>query len=314
MNVLVAGGAGFIGSHLCDALVKRGDMVVCVDNLLRGRVENIEHLLSNDRFIFVQMDISKISELQECMEKHQIEYVYHLAANSDIQASAKDPHVEYDCTMKTTWVLLEAMRNAGVKKMFFASTSAVYGEQTGVRLTEDATLLQPISYYGACKMASEAFLHAFAHMNDMSVLILRFPNVIGPRLTHGVIYDFIKKLEKDQTRLEVLGDGTQSKPYMHVYDLVKGILELGNGGKGVTIYNIGVESDTNVKKIAQLVCERMGLKNVDIQYGKENIGWKGDVPKFAYNLEKVQKEGWRASMSSDDAVAETIKEVLACRQ
>lgn len=313
MNALVAGGAGFIGSHLCDALIERGDTVVCVDNFLRGRIENIEHLLSNERFTFIQMDISEICDLQECMEKYHIEYVYHLAANSDIQASAKEPHVEYDCTMKTTWVLLEAMRNAGVKKMFFASTSAVYGEQSEIKLTEDTTLL-PISYYGACKMASEAFLHAFAHMNDMNVLIFRFPNVIGPRLTHGVIYDFINKLEKDSTRLKVLGDGAQSKPYMHVYDLVKGIMELDNVGEGVAIYNIGVESDTSVKKIAQFVCEGMGLQNVDIQYGKESIGWKGDVPKFSYNLKKVQKEGWSASMNSDEAVVKTIKEVLACRR
>lgn len=314
MNVLVAGGAGFIGSHLCDALIERGDTVVCADNLLRGKMENIAHLSGNEKFIFQQIDIDDMDKVQDCLEKYQIEYVYHLAANSDIMASAKDPQVEFECTMKTTWTLLSAMKHAGVKKMFFASTSAVYGEQPGISLTESETVLAPISYYGSCKMASEAFIHAFSHMCDMSVLVLRFPNVIGPRLTHGVIYDFIHKLEKDPHRLEVLGDGTQSKPYMHVYDLVKAILKFENVEQGTAIYNVGVESDTSVKKIAGFVCEGMGLKDVEIVYGKENIGWKGDVPRFCYNLDKVHSQGWKASMTSDEAVIETIREVCACRE
>lgn len=314
MNVLVAGGAGFIGSHLCDKLIERGDYVICVDNLFRGSKKNIEHLLINERFVFLKMDIDNVDKIEECLKKYQVEYVYHLAANSDIQASAKEPKIEFDLTMKTTWILLEAMRKANVKKMFFASTSAVYGEKLGIKLTEETSLLQPISYYGACKMASEAFLYAFAYMNDMNILILRFPNVIGPRLTHGVIYDFINKLEKNSDKLEVLGDGSQSKPYMHVYDLIKAILQFEGVKSGVTIYNVGVESQTSVKKIANFVCEGFGLKNVRIEYGKEKTGWKGDVPRFSYNLEKVHNQGWSATMDSDEAVKETIKEVLLCRR
>ncbi|HWP98649.1 MAG TPA: NAD-dependent epimerase/dehydratase family protein [Syntrophomonadaceae bacterium] len=314
MRTLVVGGAGFIGSHLCDALIANGNFVISLDNLSRGCMANIEHLIDNKNFIFLEKDAGCSINMAEVFEQFNPEYIYHLAANSDIQASAKDPQVEYDNTMRTTWVLLDSMRKFGVKKMFFASTSAVYGQQCGIPLNEDTTLLMPISYYGSAKMASEAYISAFAHMNDLSVLVFRFPNVVGTRLTHGVIYDFIKKLRDNPNQLEVLGDGTQSKPYMHVSDLIKGIIQLSDTPQGVSNYNIGVDSETNVKHIANIVCDIMNLKNVQIKYGTESIGWKGDVPRFEYDLNKVAATGWRASMTSDEAVLRTVKEVLAiCR-
>ena len=203
------------------------------------------------------------------------------------------------------------MREYEVKKLFFASTSAVYGDKRDVILDENTPNLSPISYYGAAKLGSEALISAFSYMNDMSALIFRFPNVIGPRLTHGVILDFIKKLKNDPERLEILGDGKQTKPYIYVEDLTGAIIRLLDVPEGITLYNIGVEGATSVTSIADIICEEMGLKNVVYEYTGGEGGWKGDVPRFMYSIEKVHKTGWRAKYSSDEAVRKTVKDVLS---
>ena len=313
-NVLVVGGAGFIGSHLCDALLENGDRVFCLDNLMRGTKDNLTLAMKSSNFSFVKADASDESYMTSFMKEHSIDFVFHLAANSDIQASAMDPKIEFDCTLSTTWAILSAMRKNNIKKMFFASTSAVYGEQCDVLLSENSTLLEPISYYGAAKMSSEALIHAFSHMNDMDVCVFRFPNVIGPRLTHGVIFDFINKLTATPDKLEVLGNGTQSKPYVYVHDLVRAIMLMHDKVVGMDIYNVGIENDTAVSTIAEIVRSEMCLPEANICYGSENIGWKGDVPHFMFDLTKIHNAGWKASMSSDEAVTATVREVLKCRQ
>lgn len=315
MKVLLAGGAGFIGSHLADALLEEGHQVVCVDNFFIGTKKNIEHLTKNPNFIFYHQDLCEWEGVERIFQKESIESVFHLAANSDIQASAKNPIVEYQNTYTTTFHLLECMRKYGIKKIFFASTSAVYGEKMGEQVAEDTTSLSPISYYGGCKLGSEALLSAYAYMNNMAVLIFRFPNVIGPRLTHGVIFDFIHKLQKDSTKLSILGDGTQAKPYLYVKDLTEAIMQLKETEKeGITLYNVGVETQTSVTEIADIVCKKMGLQGIPYQYTGGRGGWKGDVPKFQYNLEKIHKTGWRAHYTSTEAVEKTVDEVLKCRQ
>lgn len=314
MKVLVAGGAGFIGSHLVDALCSLGHNAISIDDFSNGRKQNIAHLVGNSLYNSYEMDINNLEELQRIFAYEQFEYVFHLAANSDIKASANDPAVEYRNTFTTTFNILECMRLYNVKKMFFASTSAVYGEKPGL-ISESASDLKPISYYGACKLASESIISAYSYMNQYSSLVFRFPNVIGPRLTHGVIYDFIAKLRKNPNKLEILGDGKQSKPYMHVSDLIRGIIQFMNKPQDeVLVYNIGVETHTNVTHIADLICSEMNLKNVQYQYSGGAGGWKGDVPHFEYDLWKVHSEGWNALMTSDDAVLRTIKEILQCKQ
>ncbi|MBM6885162.1 NAD-dependent epimerase/dehydratase family protein [Pseudoflavonifractor phocaeensis] len=310
MKVMVAGGAGFIGSHLIDALLAQGDDVVCVDNFFIGTRENIAHLHGNPHFKFYEQDLTDLDRMLKIFQAEQVEYVFHLAANSDIQASAQNPMIEYKNTYSTTFILLECMRLCGVKKLFFASTSAVYGEQMGVEVSEDAVALKPISYYGGAKLGSEGIISSFAYMNDMSVLVFRFPNVIGPRLTHGVIFDFVKRLKADPTHLRILGDGTQSKPYIYVMDLVDAIMRFKDVEKGITLYNVGVETQTSVTRIAEIVCEKMGLPEIPFEYTGGRGGWKGDVPVFAYNLDKIHAAGWRASMTSDEAVAKTVEMVL----
>ena len=311
MKVLVAGGAGFIGSHLIDSLLDEGHTVVCVDNFFIGTDNNILHLKTNRDFIFHNIDIDNLEDIKKVFEKEKIEFVFHLAANSDIKASAENPEIELRNTLLTTFNLLECMRLYGVKKMFFASTSAVYGEKNGVLLSENIVPLEPISYYGAAKLSSEALISAFSSMNDFSTLIFRFPNVIGGRLTHGVVYDFINKLKENPHELKILGDGTQNKPYMHVSDLVKGIVNLKeNLVKGIALYNIGVNSKTTVNRIADIVCEGMKLKNVRYIYSGGKIGWKGDVATFGYDLTKISNTGWKASMSSDEAVVAAVREMM----
>ncbi|MCI8857319.1 MAG: NAD-dependent epimerase/dehydratase family protein [Clostridiaceae bacterium] len=310
MKALVAGGAGFIGSHLIDALLSEGHEVVCIDNFFIGTKENIQHLQDTKGFRFYEQDLTELERILEVFQKEQPDYVFHLAANSDIQASAGNPAIEYQNTYSTTFVLLECMRRTGVKRLFFASTSAVYGEQMGVQVSENAVSLQPISYYGGAKLGSEAMISAYAYMNDMSVLVFRFPNVIGPRLTHGVIFDFVKRLKADPSHLKILGDGTQSKPYMHVHDLTGAILKFKEVPSGVTLFNLGVESQTSVTRIAEIVCEKMGLTGIPFEYTGGRGGWKGDVPVFAYDLSKIHAAGWYAARSSDEAVSQTVEAVI----
>lgn len=292
-NIMITGGAGFIGSHLAGKLLAAGKKVVCVDNFELGKKENVEKYLDNPHFKLVELDVSNVDALSELLKQEEIERVYHLAANSDIQKSARIPGVDFTNTFSTTYAVVEGMRRNDIKKLFFASTSAVYGNKSGVNLTENIGSLSPISYYGGAKLASEAFISSYAYMNEMEVLVFRFPNVIGPNLTHGVIFDFIRKLQNNPAELEILGDGTQCKPYLYVLDLVDAIIEFSlKQGKGVEVYNIGVETATTVKEIADMVCSKLGLKNVTYKYTGGNVGWKGDVPAFQYDLSKSQ---WKLS-------------------
>ncbi|MCY6284610.1 NAD-dependent epimerase/dehydratase family protein [Bacteroides fragilis] len=196
MKILVTGGAGFIGSHLCDLLVCNDNQVVALDNLSRGRKENIMHLVDDGHFSFIQEDLLNRSSLRQIFIQEDFDMVYHLAANSDIQKGSQDPTVDYDLTFNTTFNVLQCMKEFKVKKFFFASTSAIYGE-TSDWLKENYGPLLPVSNYGAAKLASEAFISAFSSMYNIQTWIARFPNVVGERFTHGVIYDFIHKLQKN---------------------------------------------------------------------------------------------------------------------
>lgn len=310
MKALVAGGAGFIGSHLIDALLAEGYEIVCIDNFFIGTKENIRHLEGNLQFRFYEQDLCDFEKTLEIFQTEKPDHVFHLAANSDIQASANDPLIEYKNTYSTTFVLLECMRRIGVKKFFFASTSAVYGEQMGSEVSEEAVALKPISYYGGAKLGAEGIISSFTYMNDLRTLVFRFPNVIGPRLTHGVIFDFVKRLKVTPSHLRILGDGHQSKPYIYVTDLVEAIMRFKEVPVGVTLYNVGAESQTSVTRIGEIVCEKMGLAGIPFEYTGGRGGWKGDVPVFAYNLDKIHKAGWTAKMSSDEAVAKTVEMIL----
>ena len=311
MNILVAGGAGFIGSHLIDALLAEGHSVICADKLIMGK-KNIEHIPNGDKFKFYEIELSDQDSVDKLFEENVIDIVYHLAANSDIQKGGKEPSIDFNDTLLTTRTLLEGMRKYNVKKIFFASTSAVYGEMIDVKLTEVTGGLMPVSFYGGAKLASEALISSYVSMCDLSAVIFRFPNVIGPRLTHGAVFDFIRKLRNNPAELEILGDGTQCKPYIYVLDLIEAIIRLTKQFyPGESVYNISVLGDgTTVTNIANIVVEELGLKNVLYKYTGGDRGWKGDVPRFSYDISKVLSTGWTPKHTSDEAVRQTVKDAI----
>ena len=311
MNIFVSGGAGFIGSHLIDTLLTNGHTVICADKLIMGE-KNIEHLKDNKAFKLYKVELSDQQKVDCIFDDNQIDFVYHLAANSDIQKGGKEPSIDFNDTFLTTHVILETMRKHNVKQLFFSSTSAVYGEMPDIKLNESTGGLMPVSYYGGAKLASEALISSYVSMCDFSAIIFRFPNVIGPRLTHGAVFDFINKLRMDPTRLDILGDGTQCKPYIYVKDLIDAIIsitEMPNSGESV--YNISVDSPgTTVTHIAEIVTEELGLDNVNFYYTGGDRGWKGDVPRFSYDISKILSTGWSPKHTSDEAVRQTVRDAI----
>lgn len=306
MKVLVTGGAGFIGSHLVRRLLNEGNKVVVVDNFTLGSKERIEEFESNPNFKFYFLNINEVENFCNELKEEEFDIVYHLAANSDIQKGGKNPSVDYNDTFMTTLGVLELVRRKGIKNLFFSSTSAVYGQRDEL-LKEDLGGLKPISYYGGAKYASEAFISSYTYMNDLNTMIFRFPNVIGPSLTHGVIFDFKKKLDENPNELQILGDGSQTKPYVYVLDLVDAIMLMTkNIPSGISVYNIGGETATSVKTIADIVCEELGL-HPEYKFTGGNVGWKGDVPKFMFDLTRIHEKGWKAEHTSDEAVRETVR-------
>ena len=316
MKILITGGAGFIGSHLSDKLLEENNEVVIFDNLSLGRLSNIQNALTNSNCKFVKGDILNKEEFFKVFEDNKFDVVFHMAANSDIAKSHTNPNVDFDNTLTTTYNVLLAMKEFGVKKIVFASTSAIYGD-TGVSVDEDYGPLFPISHYGASKLASEAYISSFCENYGFKAWITRFPNVVGERATHGAIYDFINKLKKNPTELEVLGDGTQIKPYLYVKDLVEAILLVWKKTNNkINYFNLGVDTRTTVSEMAAMVIEEMKL-DAKIKYTGGSRGWIGDVPQFSYSLDKIHNLGWSAKITSNEAIRKSIQYILEndlCKQ
>ncbi|VVB51318.1 L-arabinose 1-dehydrogenase (NAD(P)(+)) [uncultured archaeon] len=310
MKILVTGGAGFVGSHLTEHLLKLGHNVVAVDDLSLGTLENIRGFEKNPRFTFIKLNLLAKKRTEELFKKNKFDCVFHLAANSDIQKSRLYPSIDLKKTFMTTYNVLECMRSAGVEQIVFTSSSAIYGE-TDQRIHEDLGPLLPTSFYGAAKLSSEGFISAFCVNYGIKAWILRFPNVVGERATHGVVYDFVRKLKKNPKELEILGDGKQEKPYAYVKDIVEGIIYAWkHSNDDINIFNLGTQTTTTVTKIAQTLVTEMNLKNVKFKYTGGDRGWTGDVPKYQYDLTKIHKLGWKAKHNSDQAVRTAIKAIL----
>jgi UDP-glucose 4-epimerase len=311
MRALVTGGAGFIGSHLCERLLARGDEVWCVDNLHLGRRRNIAHLEASNGFHFLEQDVLDRDRLGALFTEAKFEAVFHLAANSDIAAGSADPELDFKLNELTTSAVLDAMRRHGTQRLFFASTSAIFGEAHAV-LHEDYGPLAPISFYGASKLAAEAYISTYAHLYGLRAVVLRFPNVVGERATHGVIYDFLRKLENNPRELEVLGDGNQTKPYLYVADLVDAILVAWEKSTGpLAVYHAAGIGETSVREIAEIVLAATGHSGTKIRYTGGDRGWPGDVPKFRYDISRLQALGWRPQRHSTDAVRHAVERIKA---
>jgi len=310
MKCFVTGGAGFIGSHLTDRLVSEKNHVTVFDNLSVGKIEFLKKNISNRNFKFIQADLLNLDEVKKAMNGHDI--VFHLAANPETRLGIENTELDLKQETIVTYNVLEAMRSNGINKIVFSSSGTVYGEVPFVPIKEDHGPLFPISLYGAGKLASEGLISAFCGTFEMQAWIYRFANIVGPRTTHGVIRDFIEKLKLNSSVLEILGDGNQSKPYLHVEDCIDGILfGVNNAHEKINVFNLGCTSTSDVKTIAQILVDEMGLKDTVFKYSGGNRGWPGDVPKFRCNVEKITKLGWEAKFVSDEAVRMAVKEILA---
>jgi len=314
-NCLVTGAAGFIGSHLVDALLARGATVTGIDNLKLGKRKNLASALTNPRFKFFEADLNDLAACGKIISDQSklapFSAAWHMAANSDIRAGVSDPDVDFRDTFLTTYNLLKLMREHKIPRLAFASTSAIYGD-LNQKLTEDIGPLFPISNYGAMKLASEAAISAAAESFLERAWVFRFPNVVGSRATHGAIFDFIHKLKKNPAELEVLGDGTQEKPYFHVADLIDAMLFIvGRAKEKLNFFNIGTsDTITTVRFLAETTI-RIAAPNAKIRYTGGNRGWVGDVPKVNYSVEKLKKLGWSPRLSSNQAVDRAVAEIVA---
>lgn len=298
----VTGGAGFIGSHLSERLLAAGNTVTVYDNLSLGRREWIEHLLHEPCFRFIEADLRDTEALQEAMAEHDL--VFHLGANTDIPAGNQDTRIDLENDIIATYNVLEAMRQLGVRKLLFASSSTVFGEAS-IRPTPEAVgPLLPISLYGAGKLACEGLISAYCHLFGMQAWVFRFGNVVGARMGHGILHDFIAKLRRNPKELEILGDGNQEKNYFLVEDCIDGILFAFSNGKAkdCDVFNLGCESTVTATEIAHIVVEEMGLADVRFAYTGGYRGWPGDVPVVIYDLDKIKELGWRAKHTSAEAV------------
>jgi UDP-glucose 4-epimerase len=308
MRYFVTGGAGFIGSHLVDKLIQRGEVTV-YDNLSSGKIEFISHHFGKPGFEFIQKDLLDLEYLEDVIKNHDV--VFHLAANPDARLGLENTRLDLEQETTATYNVLEAMRENSIKKIVFSSSGTIYGETPFIPLPEDYGPVLPISLYGAGKVASEALISAFCHTFEMQSWIYRFANIVGPRGTHGVIFDFIHKLKINPEELEILGDGTQEKPYLSVEDCVDGILfGLENSDEKVNFFNLGCESTTRVSSIAKMVVEEMGLEKVRLRYTGGDRGWPGDVPQVRFDIQKIGNLGWEPKLSSDQAVLKAIKELV----
>ena len=309
-RILVTGGAGFIGSHLCDRLLKKGAVVTAADDLSLGREEFLSSARKNPRFSFVRGDILDPPTLDPIFEQGQFNSIFHFAANSDIQRGGRETDRDLSLTFLTTFRVLDAMRKFNVRDLVFASSSAIYGE-VGEKIGEDHGPLRPVSFYGAAKNASESYISAFVHQFGLRAWIFRFPNVVGTRLTHGVVHDFIKQLRADPTKLTILGDGNQLKPFLHVDDLIEAmLLARSRLAEPVNCLNIAAETRTSVRRIAEIVVEEMGLKNVSLHFTGGTGGWKGDIPRYQYDLTRIKSIGWTPRHTSDEAIRLAVRQSL----
>jgi UDP-glucose 4-epimerase len=315
LAILVTGAAGFIGCNMVQRLLASNHRILGIDNLSNGSRKNIAHSLQDARFVFVEADLSDLSAFmriaQQFYSTDPITEVWHLAANSDIPAGINDAGVDLRDTFMTTFNTLEVMKRLKIKQLAFASTSAVYGDHENVRLHEDIGPLLPISNYGAMKLASEALISAAAEAWLERAWIFRFPNVIGVPATHGALLDFIRKLRQTPNNLNVLGNGTQQKGYLHVSELIDAMLYIREFAKErLAYYNIGSDDEGVMVRFMAEQVVAAAAPDAKISFGEGNKGWVGDVPRFVYSIEKLRALGWQPKIGSADAVKLAIREII----
>lgn len=308
-TILVTGGAGFIGSHLVDHLIEKENRITIFDNLSSGKIGFIEKHLENTDFTLIKGDLLDNEMIDKACSG--IDLVCHVAANPDVRLGASDTKIHFDQNILATYNLLEAMRKNNVKKIVFTSTSTIYGEAHIMPTPENYGPLIPISLYGASKLACEALIASYSHTFDLQAWIFRFANIVGPRSTHGITVDFIRKLQENPTQLEILGNGEQEKSYLHVSECVNSILfAMKKSREDINIFNIGSEDTISATEIGRVIVEEMELSDIKFIYTGGSRGWKGDVPRMRLDIEKLKVMGWRPTYTSERSVRETARAFL----
>jgi len=314
-SALITGGAGFIGSHIAEKLIGAGINVKVLDNLATGKKENLKNCLNKKNFQFFEQDLGNL-ENNNFLD--DVDIVFHMAADPEVRTGYDKPENSFNQNIRNTFNLLQKIKHSKVKKILFASSSSVYGDAKVLPTPENYSPLLPISHYGASKLACEALVSSFCHNYEMDGIIIRPANVIGIRGHHGLIWDLVHKLKNDQSKLEILGDGTQTKSFIHITDAIEGIFHMINNVKEkIEIFNIGSEDSIEIMNVAKIVCKNMNLQDIKI-YTKGGMsdgrGWKGDIKKAYLDITKLKSSGWNAKLSSIEAAdltsQEIIKEVL----
>jgi UDP-glucose 4-epimerase len=309
----IVGGAGFIGSHFTDILLAKGgvEAVTIYDNLSSGREWHFAKHLGNPKFRFVKGDVKDFEALRRAMDGSDA--VIHLASNPDIARAATEPDIDFREGTYLTERVVEAMRLSSAKRILYASGSGVYGDLGLTEADEDYGPLVPISTYGASKLAGEVLISSYCHMFDLTACVFRFGNVVGPRQTHGVGFDFVRSLKKNPNQLRILGDGSQSKSYIYVEDVVGAVLTAHEKTvEKFQTYNVATGDYITVKEIARLSVECMGfaLGEVKFEFTGGNRGWKGDVAVVRLNTDRIRNLGWRSRRNSREALKESMMALI----
>jgi UDP-glucose 4-epimerase len=311
---LIAGGAGFIGSHFTDRLLcDRGvEAVTLYDNFSSGREWHYAHHAHDRRLRVVHGDVKDLAALERAMAGHDV--VIHLASNPDIARAAVEPDIDFREGTYLTQQVVEAMRRTRASRLLYASGSGVYGDLGDHEAEEDFGPLVPVSTYGASKLAGEALIASYCAMFDLTACAFRFGNVVGPRQTHGVGFDFIRRLRARPECLRILGDGQQSKSYIHVEDVLEAVLQAHEKTtKNFETYNVATGDYITVTEIARLAIEVAGLSpdQVRLEYTGGDRGWKGDVPVVRLNTERIRSLGWTSKRNTSQALCMALHSMLA---
>ncbi len=312
MKAFITGGAGFIGSNMADLLLKKGYEVTVYDNFSTGQKIFVQHNLDNTKYKLVQADVLDLATLTKEMQNHDV--VFHFQANADVRGGIKNTRIDIQQNIIATHNVLEAIRVNNIKNIIFSSSATVYGEPDIFPTPENIAPLQT-SIYGASKFSGEALIQAYCEYFDIKSWIFRFVSFIGKRYTHGVIFDFMKKLLQNPYKLQILGDGQQQKSYLHVEDGVNAIYTAFSKAKNkINIFNLGNLEYINVVDLANILTTRMDLQNVEYQFTGGKRGWIGDSPFVHLDVQKIQKLGWKPKYSIPEAINDTVDYLMKNKQ
>jgi UDP-glucose 4-epimerase len=305
---VVTGGCGFLGSHLVDRLLSVASSGIVIDNLATGLIANLRNHSTNRNLKIERIDISNYAAVAASIK--DVDYVFHFAADPDVRGSGIVPELHFRNNIQGTFNLLEAMRVNNVRKLVFASSSSVYGE-TGTTPVKESSDLSPVSVYGATKLSCEALIRAFSSTYGLAAVCLRYGNIVGPRLGHGITHDLIMKLRKNPEELEVLGDGMQTRSYLHVEDTIDATLRV-LPERGFHAFNVGNMTTITVDQVVSIVIAVLGLTSVKVEHKPtaNGVGWSGDVKNIVLDSSKIMQLGWKPRLSSSDAIERTAKSLI----